>query len=105
MNASADAVAAAATSCPGVVRLATGSPVEIATYLPGRRVHGVRIGDGVVEVHVVARPGTVLPQLAEAVRHAVAAAAPGHAVDVYVDDLDVEPAVEAPVPPAEVEAT
>ena len=100
MSVPAEAVAAAALSCPGVVRLATGSPVEVATYLPGRRVHGVRFDDGVVEVHVVARPGTVLPDLARAIRQAVVAVVPSHTVDVYVDDLDIEPDVPEPRPEA-----
>ena len=103
MSVPAEAVADAALSCPGVVRLATGSPVEVATYLPGRRVHGVRFGDGVVEVHVVARPGAVLPDLARVIRQAVAAVVPSHAIDVYVDDLDMEP--ETPEPPPEALAT
>jgi uncharacterized alkaline shock family protein YloU len=88
-SASAEAVAAAAASCPGVVRLASGSPTEIATYLPGQRIRGVRIRDRVVEVHIVAAQDQNLPELAETVRDAVVGVAPGHAVDVYVDDLDV----------------
>jgi hypothetical protein len=96
----AEAVADAVAACPGVVRMATGSPVEIATYLPGRRVHGVRMGDGVVEVHVVARPGVVLPDLAESVRRAVATVVPALAIDVFVDDLDLEPEQSAEDAPA-----
>lgn len=105
MSASADAVAPAeavadaVVSCPGVVRMATGSPVEVATYLPGRRVHGVRIGDGVVEVHIVARPGTVLPELADTVRRTVATVIPAKAVDVFVDDLEIEPEGADETPP------
>lgn len=97
----AEAVAAAAAACPGVVRLATGSPVEVATYLPGRRVHGVRLGDGVVEVHIVARTGEVLPDVADAVRRAVATVVPGHTVDVFVDDLASEPPDDATAAPEE----
>jgi uncharacterized alkaline shock family protein YloU len=99
VNVDAEAVAAAAARCPGVVGLASGSQVEIATYLPRQRVHGVRIRDDVVEVHIIATSGTVLPELAEAVRRAVAAVAPGRAVDVYVEDIDLSPPV-ATVPPA-----
>jgi hypothetical protein len=98
----AEAVAEAVVACPGVVRLGTGAPIEVATYLPGRRVHGVRMADGAVEVHVVARPGTVLPDLAEAVRRAVTAVVPVQRVDVYVDDLDTEPENDAEqAPPGE----
>ena len=97
----AEAVAAAAAACPGVVQLATGSPVEVATYLPGRRVHGVRLGDGVVEVHIVALTGEVLPDVAEEVRRAVATVVPGQTVDVFVDDLASEPPDDATAAPDE----
>ena len=97
----AEAVAAAVAACPGVVRLATGFPVEVATYLPGRRVHGVRLGDGVVEVHIVALTGEVLPDVAEEVRRAVATVVPGQTVDVFVDDLASEPPDDATAAPDE----
>lgn len=99
MTVDVDAVAGAVQACPSVTRLATGGPVEVATYLPGRRVHGVRIHDGTVEVHVVARYGAVLPAVGEEVRRAVAPLAPGHKVAVFVDDLDIE------VEPAAVKAS
>ena len=95
----AEAVADAVAACPGVVRLGTGSTIEVATYLPGRRVHGVRMGDDAVEVHVVARPGTVLPDLAEAVRRAVITVVSTQIVDVYIDDLDTEPEEDAEAAP------
>lgn len=98
----AEAVADAVAACPGVVRLGTGSTIEVATYLPGRRVHGVRMGDDGVEVHVVARPGTVLPALAEAIRGVVTAVVPAQIIDVYIDDLDTEPEGDAePAPPGQ----
>lgn len=106
MSAAADAldpaevVAGAVASCPGVARLAGGSPVEFATYLPGRRVPGVRMADGVIQVHLVAAPGTVLPDLAASVRQAVARVAPVQAVDVFVDDIDLDPDVDAGAAPA-----
>jgi hypothetical protein len=62
---------------------------EAATYLPGRRVAGVRIDDDHVEVHVVARWDAVLPELADGVRQAVAAAAGGRAVSVFIDDIEI----------------
>ncbi len=101
----AELIADAVASCPGVARLATGSRVEIATYLPGRRVHGVRMGDGVVEIHLVARPGTVLPDLAEAVRQAVATVVVAQAIDVFVDDLELDPKVDAAEAPSETAVT
>jgi hypothetical protein len=38
-----DALAAALGACPSVVRVGSGRPGAVATYLPGRRVTGVRL--------------------------------------------------------------
>ncbi|WP_205739614.1 hypothetical protein [Georgenia sp. SYP-B2076] len=91
----ADAVAAAVLAVPGVARLHAGAFGEVATYLPGRRVPGVRIGPGGVEVHVVVDQAVLdwqvpLPEVAEHVHRAVAALVPT-GVHVYIDDLATEP--------------
>jgi uncharacterized alkaline shock family protein YloU len=86
-------VAAAALSCEGVHSLTRGDDVvEIATYLPGRRVYGVRVGPGRAEVHIVTEYGANVVEVADRVRTAVQAAATTDAVappqvDVYVDDV------------------
>ncbi|MCX6408481.1 MAG: hypothetical protein NTV28_16330 [Propionibacteriales bacterium] len=67
----AERVAAATLGVPGVAGLHAGSFGEVATYLPGRRVTGVRLRDDDTEVHVVAVMGTRLRDLADAVRSAV----------------------------------
>ncbi len=82
----ADAVADAVRSVPGVVDLHTGTYGEVATYLPGRRVNGVRVRDDGVEVHVVLAYGAPVPQTAHRVRLAVQALTPGP-VDVTVQDV------------------
>jgi uncharacterized alkaline shock family protein YloU len=84
-----EAVAAAALGSPLIAGLAGGRLGEVATYLPGRRVLGVREVDGEIEVHVVARWGTSLPQVAEVVRAAVAPYAGGRTVAVFVEDIEV----------------
>ena len=96
----ADAIAAAALACPGVSGLHGGALNEIAAYLPGRTVPGVRVAEDRVEVHVVARYGTVLPALGESVRSAVAPAAGGLPVEVTIADVSVDesPAAEQPEP-------
>ncbi len=91
----ADAIAAAALATPGVSALHGGPGLEIAAYLPGRRVAGVRLPGDRVEVHVAARYGTVLPRLAEEVRAAVTPVAGGLPVEVHIDDLDVAGAAGA----------
>lgn len=83
----ADAVAEAALSVSGVVRLHSGPFGEVSTYLAGRRVDGVRLRSDHTEVHVVLATTVDLLQTAEEVRAAVSAVSPGR-VEVYVDDLD-----------------
>jgi hypothetical protein len=95
----AERVAQAVERVPTVARLWGGSTgAEIATYLPGRRVRGVRVDDGTVEIHVVARWPAVLPEVGEAVRAAAAPLAGGRAVEVVIDDLDV-PGLDEPTEP------
>ncbi len=100
----ADAVAAAVLSCPGVVALGQGT---LATYLAGRRVDGVRIGDDGIEVAVVTEHGTPVPQVAAEIRAVVSRLAGGRRVDVHVIDLRLpdEPAAQVrelpPAPPTD----
>jgi len=84
-----DAVSTAALSCPQVARLSGGFAGEVATYLPGRSVAGVRVTDDEVEIHIVARWGTNLPEVADAVRLAVKPVTAGLRTSVYVEDIEV----------------
>jgi hypothetical protein len=82
-----DAVAAAARGCADVVDLSSGLFAETATYLPGRRIPGVRLRSDGVEVHIVARYGRPLPEVADQVRAAVTPLVGAAPVDVLVDDI------------------
>jgi uncharacterized alkaline shock family protein YloU len=89
----ADVIADAVTGVPSVARLVGGGFPEVATYLPGRRVIGVRVADDGVQVHVAARYGVELPELDRQIRAAVGPVAMGLPVSVFIDDIDVpEPA-------------
>jgi hypothetical protein len=83
-----DVVASAALACPSVASLTGGAVGEVATYLPGRRVTGVRVTDDELEVHVQARWGTVLPDVGREVRAALSPLAEGRSVAVYIDDVE-----------------
>jgi len=83
LGSDADAVAAALFSLP-IVRLSGRSTV--ATYLPGRRVTGVRVGTDRTEVHIALVHPTTVEEGAAAVRGALAGVVPGP-VDVVVDDV------------------
>jgi len=84
----AELVAAAVLAVPGVVRLHGGPFGGLGTYLPGRRVMGVRIDDHGTEVHVVVSDIAPVPDTAARVKRAVSAIAP-MPVRVHVEDLDV----------------
>ena len=89
MTVDVEAVAAAAQGCPLVAGLTGGRFGEVATYRPGKRILGVREAGGGVEVHVIARWGTPLPELADAVRATVSPYAGGLPVSVFVDDIEL----------------
>ncbi|MGB6455774.1 MAG: hypothetical protein WBH47_14955 [Streptosporangiaceae bacterium] len=81
----ADRIAAAVAACPLVAGLADG---PVATYLPGRIVPGVAVREHLVVIAVVVRYGP----LADAARQVHAAAsrvAPGFAVEVRIEDLQL----------------
>ena len=83
----ADRIRAVALAVPGVAGLHGGSVGEAATYLPGRRVSGVRIAeDGTAEIHVVLTLDVPVPATAARVRDAVATVVGGR-VDVVVEDV------------------
>lgn len=85
--AAVDVLEEAVLALDGVSGLHAGSQGEIATPLPGRRVPGVRVRAGVVDVHVTLADGAPLRATAAAVRDVVAALLPGAVVDVTVEDL------------------
>ncbi len=91
MEVDPDAVVAAALSCPEVARMSGGLVGEVATYLPGRRVVGVRVRDEEVEVHIVARWGRPLTEVADAVHQAVRPVSGGRRSSVFVEDIDSPP--------------
>ncbi|MEU7813304.1 hypothetical protein [Pseudonocardia sp. NPDC049154] len=97
-----DLIAAAVTSCPLVAGLHPGTYGEVATYLPGRRLPGIRIGTDAIEIHVTAYLAAAsMLQVAAHVRTAVAPWAAGRPVDVVIEDLRLPGDEPEPRPPAE----
>ncbi|MGD0700301.1 MAG: hypothetical protein ABSA02_10500 [Trebonia sp.] len=94
-----DAVAAVVRGCPGVSGLDGGQYGEVTTYLPGRAVPGVTIGDGRVLVQVRAAWDTEVPRLAAAISGALSAVTRNRPVDVMIADIDDPPAAPPPVTP------
>jgi hypothetical protein len=61
---------------------------EVTTYLPGRAVAGVTVGDGRVRVQVRAAWDTEVPLLAAAITTALASVTWNRPVDVLIADID-----------------
>ncbi|MEE2033286.1 Asp23/Gls24 family envelope stress response protein [Rhodococcus chondri] len=81
-----DVVAAAVLGTVGVAALHGGDFGEIATYLPGRRVNGIRIGSESCAVHITAEYPADLIAVADAVRARVEPLV-GMPVHVTIEDL------------------
>ena len=84
-----DPIAAAVLACPLVAGLHGGRKGEAVTFLPGRRIIGIRITVDEVAIHVVARYPAVMEQVADQIRRAVTPLAGGLRVDVAIEDLAV----------------
>jgi hypothetical protein len=83
-----DAVAAAVAGCTGVSALDGGRFGEVASYLPGRKVPGVVVGDGRVTVQVRSRWGIPAPELAALIAAVLAPLTGHHPVDVVIAAID-----------------
>jgi hypothetical protein len=85
----AEKVAAAVAAHPAVAGMHGGIYGSVTTYLPGRKLVGVRIGDGdePVEVAVVLRPDRPIPEVVCALRSEVSRLCGGAAVDITVADI------------------
>lgn len=82
-----DAIALAVAACPLVAGLHSGVYGEVATYLPGRRVQGVRVTAVGVEIHVVGRYPATMTQIAAQVRDATATVTNVRPIDVTIEDV------------------
>jgi len=80
-----DTIAAAVLGVPGVQDLHGGVLGEVATYLPGRRVAGVRLVDDGCDLHLVVSRSRPLAETVVAVRAAVRPLVSGP-IDVTVED-------------------
>ena len=85
----ADAVALAATGCRSVARLSPGPFGDVASYLPHRRIIGVRVTAEHLEVRIVAMWGPPLSRVGEEVRAAVRPVAGTLPVEVFIDDIEL----------------
>ena len=78
-------VAAAVLAVPGVAGLHGGTFGEVATYLPGAKIAGVRITDR-IQIHLAAAAGHPVHDLADAVRAALQPIT-AQPIDVTIEDV------------------
>lgn len=86
----ADTVAAITLDVAGVAGLHGGEFGEIATYLPGRKVVGIRIDSTLCDIHISAEYPSDVHGVARGVRAAVAPHVPVP-VSVTVEDVIAHP--------------
>jgi hypothetical protein len=86
-----DMIAMAVRQCAGVSALDGGPYGEVATYLPGRKVAGVVVGDGRVMVQVRSRWGIPVPELAGLIAAAASSFTGHRRIDVVIADIDDPP--------------
>lgn len=82
----ADTIAAAVTRVPGVASLHAGMFGEVGTYLPGRRVVGVRVTESSTDIHVCIFVDAAVRDTALRIRQAVSGLVAGP-VNVTVEDV------------------
>ncbi|WP_300008035.1 hypothetical protein [Pseudonocardia sp.] len=101
-DALAELVAATVAAHPAVARLDGGKFGVVATYLPGRRLLGVRIGQGSepVELAVVLHLQRPIPDVVRDLRREVSALCGGTTVDITVSDVAVPALAVGPPAPA-----
>lgn len=85
----AERVAAAVAAHPAVAGLHGGIYGSVTTYLPGRKLLGVRIGEGdePVEVAVVVHADRPIPDVVRSLRSLVSRLCGGAAVDITIADI------------------
>lgn len=94
-----DRIAATVLAVDGVAGLHGGSFGEAATYLPGRRITGVRTGTDGTDVHVSVYFGTPVRETALLVQRAVSRVATGPVHVTIEDVLPAEPGAAPPLSP------
>ncbi|NNG38520.1 hypothetical protein HJ588_04420 [Flexivirga sp. ID2601S] len=80
-------IAARVEDVRGVQGLHGGAFGQVGTYLPGRRVTGIRRSEHGWDIHVVLAAGAPIAATADAVRDAARAAGAQGPVDVAVEDI------------------
>jgi hypothetical protein len=100
-----DDIEAAVLGCSGVAGLGSGIIGELATYLPGRRIPGIRITEERVELEICAAWGVPAKLIAGQIWSALGSVVTDRPVEIVVTDV-AEPVIEpSPSHPSGIEST
>jgi hypothetical protein len=94
-----DDIAAAVLRCSGVAGLGSGTIGELATYLPGRRVPGIRVTPERVELEICAVWGSPAALIASQIWEALSTVVTDRPVEILITDIappDVKPNGHSP---------
>ena len=82
-----DHLRTAVLRCSGVAGLGSGTIGELATYLPGRRVPGIRVTPELVELEICAAWGSPAKLIASQIWEALATVVPDRPVEILITDI------------------
>lgn len=82
-----DVVSAAVRACPGVDDLDGGAAGSVVSYLPGRRMPGLRVDDDRVTIQVRGHWGIPIADIGDEVVSAVTPLVAGRSIDIIVSDI------------------
>ena len=95
-----DAVATAVRSCAGVDDLDAGQLGSVTSYLPGRKVAGIKVATDRVTVQVRSRWAIPVAAVGEQIRAAVTPLVAPRVLDIVVSDIADPPVEQPPALPA-----
>ncbi len=84
-----DALHDAVLAYPGVAGLGSRLPGALATYLPGRRVMGIRVSADLIELEVRTRSDAAALQVGAALQADLKQQAAGRRIDVTIVDIEL----------------
>jgi hypothetical protein len=76
-------------ACPGIAGVGSTLPGALATYLPGRRVTGIRVNPDSIELEVCTRWNASAAQVGAALQAALKKQAAGRRIDVTIVDIEL----------------
>jgi hypothetical protein len=82
-----DDIYAAVLACPGVAGLGSGMIGELATYLPGRRVPGIRVTPELVQLEICAAWGPSAQQIGHQIFTALADVVTDRPIEIAITDI------------------